>query len=154
MQKLLHQLKYKGNRQAGIYLGRLMGFVLSTSNRFSFIDGLVPLPLFPSKERRRGYNQAKLLCDGMSEIMNKPVLNNVIIRINDTESQTRKGRIERWQNMEGRFRLVNSSEILGRHILLVDDVVTTGASLEACGRELLAAGSLQLSLATLCFSSH
>jgi predicted amidophosphoribosyltransferase len=78
----------------------------------------------------------------------------VIARKSHTESQTKKGRVERWQNIEGRFELVKPKQIEGKHLLLVDDVITTGATLESCGRELLCAGNVQLSIATLCFSSH
>jgi predicted amidophosphoribosyltransferase len=93
------------------------------------------------------------LCEGISEILQKPVLQNVVIRTMHTESQTKKTRLERWQNMEGRFQLINEERIRGKHVLLVDDVITTGATLEACGHELLKATDVQLSIATLCFSS-
>jgi ComF family protein len=117
------------------------------------IDALVPLPLFPSKERRRGFNQSTVLCEGIATVLGKPVLKEAVVRATYTESQTKKNRIERWQNMEGRFEVVNKEALEGKHILLVDDVVTTGATLEACGRELLAVDNVQLSIATLCFSS-
>lgn len=154
MQHLMHQFKYKGNKDIGTYLGNLMGWALAESNRFSSVDALVPLPLHKSKEHKRGYNQATVLCDGISNVLNKPVLKNVVIRPEQTETQTKKSRIQRWQNMEGKFELVDSSSIEGRHLLLVDDVVTTGATLEACGTELLQTKNVQLSIATLCFSFH
>jgi ComF family protein len=154
MQHLMHQFKYKGNKELGLYLGRLMGNALANSNRFLKIDALVPLPLFKMKEHKRGYNQAALLCEGMAAVLNKPVLTEVVTRIAHTETQTKKSRVDRWLNIEDRFSLINESAIRGRHILLVDDVVTTGATLEACGRELIKAVNVQLSVATLCFSSH
>ena len=154
MQHLMHQLKYKGNKEVGLYLGRLMGWAMAESNRFSSVDALIPLPLHKSKEHKRGYNQATLLCEGISTVLNKPVLKNVVIRTAHTETQTKKSRIQRWQNMEGKFELVNASAIESKHLLLVDDVVTTGATLEACGKELFKAKNLQLSIATLCFSFH
>lgn len=154
MQHLMHQFKYKGNKDVGIYLGKLMGWSLAESNRFSFIDALIPLPLHKSKEHKRGYNQATLLCEGISSVLNKPVLKNAVIRPEHTETQTKKSRIQRWQNMEGKFELANPSAIEGKHVLLVDDVVTTGATLEACGLELVKAENVQLSMATLCFSFH
>lgn len=153
MQHLMHQLKYKGNKELGVQLGRIMGEQLRKSGRFT-VDALIPLPLFPDKERRRGYNQATVLCQGMAEAMQVPVLNNVITRPQHTETQTKKGRIERWKNMEGKFVLINKTAIENKHILLVDDVVTTGATLEACGNELLQAESVKLSIATLCIASH
>lgn len=154
MQHLMHQLKYRGNKEAGLYLGRLMGHALNASNRFRYADALVPLPLFPAKERKRGYNQAALLCEGIAEVMNKPVLKDVVIRTTHTESQTKKNRIERWLNMEGRFELKKPETVEGKQVVLVDDVITTGATLEACGAVLLQAPNLQLSVATLCISAR
>jgi len=154
MQHLMHQFKYKGNKEVGIYLGKLMGWALAQSNRFSSIDALIPLPLHKSKEHKRGYNQATILCEGISSVLSKPVLRNVVTRPEQTETQTRKGRIQRWQNMEGKFALSAIDAIQDKHLLLVDDVVTTGATLEACSRELLKAENVQLSIATLCFSFH
>ncbi|HTM93356.1 MAG TPA: phosphoribosyltransferase family protein [Flavisolibacter sp.] len=154
MQHLMHQFKYKGNKEVGTYLGKLMGWTLVESNRFSFVDALIPLPLHKSREHKRGYNQATILCEGISSILNKPVLKNVVIRREQTETQTKKGRIQRWQNMAGRFELTNPQAIKDRQVLLVDDVVTTGATLEACGQEILKAENVQLNIATLCFSFH
>lgn len=154
MQHLMHQFKYKGNKEVGIYLGKLMGWAMAESNRFSTIDVLIPLPLHKSKEHKRGYNQATTLCEGISSVLNRPVWKNIVIRPEQTETQTKKGRIQRWQNMKGKFELVNDTAIEDKHVLLVDDVVTTGATLEACGQELLKAKNIQLSIATLCFSFH
>jgi ComF family protein len=154
MQHLMHQFKYKGNKEVGIYLGKLMGWAMAESNRFSNIDALIPLPLHKSKEHKRGYNQATVLCQGISSVLNKPVLKNVVLRPEQTETQTKKGRIQRWQNMEGKFQLNSLTAIEDKHVLLIDDVVTTGATLEACGREILKAKNVQLSIATLCFSFH
>lgn len=154
MQNLMHGLKYKGNKELGLYLGRLMGNAFAESNRFRFIDALVPLPLFPSKEKKRGYNQATVLCEGITEVLDKPILKDVIIRTTHTDSQTKKNRVQRWANMEGRFELVNPGSIKDKHILLIDDVITTGATLEACGAELVNAENVRLSIATLCYSSH
>jgi len=153
MQHLLHQLKYKGNKELGKQLGRLMGYDLQKTDRFDKVDFLVPLPLFPSKEKRRGYNQATILCEGIAEVMDVEILRDVITRTQFTETQTRKGRIERWQNIEGKFELMRPEKIADKNILLVDDVITTGATLEACGHELLQA-SPKLSIATLCYASR
>lgn len=154
MQNLMHQLKYKGNKEMGLYLGRLMGRALADSNRFRYVDALIPLPLFPLKEKKRGYNQAALLCEGAAEVMNKPVWKDVVVRTTHTESQTKKNRTERWLNMEGRFELAQPQKIDGKQVLLVDDVITTGATLEACGAALLQAQNVRLSIATLCISSR
>jgi len=110
------------------------------------------LPLFPAKEKRRGYNQATVLCEGMAESLQVPVLKDVVVRSQHTETQTKKGRIERWQNMEGKFVLCKPETINNKNVLLVDDVVTTGATLEACGLALLEAENVKLSIAALCSS--
>jgi len=153
MQHLMHRFKYKGDKELGRQLGKLMGEQLRDSGRFD-PDALVPLPLFPAREKKRGYNQAAVLCEGISSVTGIPVMYNAVIRPEQTETQTKKGRIERWKNMEGKFFLPDPARVTNRRILLVDDVITTGATLEACGAELLRAGNVQLSIATLCFSSR
>lgn len=153
MQHLMHQLKYKGNKELGIQLGRIMGYQLKRSTRIT-ADALVPLPLFPDKEKKRGYNQATVLCNGIAEILNIPVLQDVITRPQHTETQTKKGRVERWKNIEGKFIVAKPELICNKHLLLIDDVVTTGATLESCGAELLKAEGVILSIATLCAASR
>jgi len=152
IQHLVHQFKYKGNKDLGLQLGRLLGKYLVQSDRFN-AEALVPLPLFAVKEKRRGYNQATVLCDGIAEIMKIPVLKNAVSRPQHTDTQTKKGRLERWQNMEGKFVLQDEKAIANKHLLLVDDVITTGATLEACGTELLKGSNVKLSIATLCVAS-
>lgn len=152
MQHLMHVFKYQRNQALGMFLGKLMGQSLLAAPRFSGVDALVPLPLFKSKERARGFNQATVLCKGISEAWGKPVWTDVVIRTEHTESQTKKNRIERWQNMRHRFEIINEEKIRGKHLLLVDDVVTTGATLEACGNEILQAEDTRLSVATLCLA--
>lgn len=146
-------MKYKGAKELCVYMGRLMGQQLSESTWIQNIDALVPLPLYAQRERQRGYNQSALLCEGIAEVLQKQVWKDVVERSMATESQTRKNRVERWQNMEGRFSVANIPLLEGKHILLVDDVVTTGATLESCGRTLLQVPGTQLSIATLCFSA-
>lgn len=103
MQRLIHQLKYKSNLDIGQYLGRIMGDTLVQTGRFLQVDGLVPLPLYPEKQRQRGYNQAAIICQGMSVTMNIPVLENIVVRRRPTETQTRKHRTERWKNVDQSF---------------------------------------------------
>ncbi len=153
MQRLMAQFKYKGNKELGFQLGRMMGESLKKSKRFD-IDALIPLPLFPVKEKKRGYNQATVLCEGIAESMQVPIFKDVIIRSQHTDTQTKKGRIERWQNMEGKFVLIKPGAINNKTVLLIDDVVTTGATLEACGMELLKAENVKLSIAALCYAAR
>jgi ComF family protein len=154
LQRLIHQLKYDGHKELGLFLGRKMGEALGQCNRFGAIEALVPLPLFAARERKRGYNQADLLCQGMAEVLDVPVLKNSVRRRTQSETQTRKNRIERWQNMQGKFEVQQPQALRGKHIVLVDDVITTGATLEACGHEILSAGELQLSIMTMAYTSR
>ena len=154
IQSLIHEFKYRSNKEIGFYMGELIGKSLLGNNRFSNIDALVPLPLFAEKEFKRGYNQAAVLCNGISEITNIPVLIRNVVRKRFTETQTKKHRTERWENVASSFTINNPAEIRGRHILLVDDVVTTGATLEACGAEILNLKGTMLSIATLAFASR
>jgi ComF family protein len=136
-----------------MYLGAMMGNSLLSNDRFSKIDAIVPLPLFADKEFKRGYNQATILCNGIGEVMNVPVLINNVVRKRFTETQTKKHRTERWENVATSFQVNNPKELKNKHLLLVDDVVTTGATLEACGAEILKAEGTKLSIATLAFAS-
>jgi ComF family protein len=152
VQNMVHELKYKGNKKAGHYFGNLMGKSLLNSNRFH-IDLLIPLPLFQKKEKMRGYNQSEILCNGISEIINKPVLKNNVIRKVFTETQTKKQRLERWKNVENIFQVNSPRELEGKHILLIDDVITTGATLDACGTEILKIKNVKLSVATFAMAT-
>lgn len=153
LQHMMHAFKYKGNKNLGHQLGSMMGNQLVESGRFKDIDTVVPLPLHESKQRKRGYNQAEILCKGIAEIMKVAVITKAVIRPEATETQTKKNRTDRWKNMEGKFALANKNLIENKHVLLVDDVITTGATLEACGHELLKATGVKLSIATLCYAS-
>ncbi len=153
VQRLLHLFKYKRDKELGLQLGKMMGEQLLRSGRFT-INAIVPLPLFPAREKRRGYNQSAILASGIKESLKVPFLQNAVTRPHQTETQTKKGRIERWKNMEGKFVLADAALLAGKHILLVDDVITTGATLEACGTEILKAPGSRLSIATLCVASR
>ena len=154
LQHLMHQFKYKNRKEIGHWFGRRMGEALLESTCFTLPDALVPIPLFAARQRKRGYNQAAILCEGMAEMMGIPVWTEIVTRTTLTETQTRKNRIERWQNMEGRFSLQQAAAIRDKHLLLVDDVITTGATLEACGQAMLVAGNVKLSIATMGFTSR
>lgn len=149
IQHLIHQLKYKNHMAIGFYMGELMGNSLLQSGRFNTIDYLVPLPLYSDKEKKRGYNQATIICNGVSAAMQVPVLTGNVSRQRFTATQTRKHRTERWKNVEGSFIINNPDALMGKRILLVDDVITTGATLEACGSILTQIEGLQLYIASL-----
>lgn len=154
MQHLLHAFKYNNRKDIGTWLGHRLGEALTTSPHYIPPDALVPVPLFRSRQRKRGYNQAQILCDALATVLGTPVWDNIVIRKSPTSSQTRKNRIERWQNMEGRFEVRKGIRLEGKHLLLVDDIVTTGATLESCGRALLQAGPVTLSIATIGFATR
>lgn len=149
IQQLIHQLKYKNNKEVGYFMGGIMGKTLLDSNRFNTIDALIPLPLNIAKEHKRGYNQAEIICEGMSAVMQIPVIKNNVVRQRYTDTQTKKHRTERWQNVADSFIIKNETTLKGKHLLLVDDVVTTGATLEACGAIMLSLEGVKLSIATL-----
>lgn len=154
VQSLIHQLKYKGNKVVGLMLGKMMGQSIINSNRFGDIDGLIPLPLTIKKEHQRGYNQSKVLCDGISDAIHIPVINGIVIRTTSATTQTKKRRSERWENVEGSFSIVNPGVLMGKHLLLVDDVITTGATLEACGKVILQVPDTRISIATLAWATR
>ena len=153
LQDLIHQLKYKGNREIGKHLGRHIGRSLKSSQRFDHVDVIVPLPLFAEKFKARGYNQSTMLSQGIAEILCLPLREDLIFRTRQTETQTHKTRMQRWQNMEGVFEAVNAKEFNGLNVLLVDDVVTTGATLEACSAAILEdITGTTVSIATLAYA--
>jgi ComF family protein len=153
LQSLIHRLKYRGDQSVGEFLGWRLGESLLESGRFADVDAIIPMPLFPSKERQRGYNQAAVIAKGVSEAMGLPVMMNGLVRRRPTETQTRKQRTDRWLNVEGSFEAPRPELLHGKHLLLVDDVVTTGASLEAAGRVLAAIPGVRLSVATIALAS-
>jgi ComF family protein len=153
IQQLIHQLKYKGNQEIGIYLGKLMGEQLLNSGRFNHIDAIIPLPMHPDKQRKRGYNQAEILAKGISQKINVPLLNDIVVRSKTTTTQTNKQRVERWTNVDGTFIIQKQSSIIGKNILLVDDVITTGATLEACTNAILSIENTSVSIAVLAHAS-
>lgn len=149
VQQLLHNLKYNGKKQVGITLGRRYGHSLKRSKHFMDVEVIVPVPLHPRKEYMRGFNQSEMIAIGLSEAMNIPYLKNGLVRLKHSESQTKKSRLGRLENMEGVFAAGKPKRLKGRHILLVDDVLTTGSTLEACAIELLKVPGTKVSMATL-----
>ncbi len=149
LQHLLHLLKYSGRKEIGVFLGKQLGYDLKQLNWHEGIDAIVPIPLYPEKEAARGYNQTELICSGLSYVLGIPVITNLLYRIKNTESQTQKSREERLLNVEGAFELRNSSNLQGKHILIIDDVLTTGATLEATSKAFLQVPDIKISIATI-----
>ncbi|MCB9277907.1 MAG: ComF family protein [Lewinellaceae bacterium] len=152
VQRLVHQLKYKDKADIGIRLGQWYGRLLSDSPLFHSVDTVIPVPLHPKKEHLRGYNQAAMFAKGLADAMQVNCLSQGLRRNVFTETQTRKSRLERVENVTEAFEIARPADLKGRHVLLVDDIITTGATLEACGLKLLEVPGLKLSMATIGFA--
>lgn len=139
VQHVLHALKYKNHPEVGVYLGKLFGAQLLETEIPKSVDLIIPVPLHAARQRVRGYNQSAQFARGLSEKLNIPFSENVLVRITSTSSQTRKNKLSRWINVEEVFQLQAPEAIHKKHILLVDDVITTGATIEACAQTLLSA---------------
>jgi ComF family protein len=148
-QKLIHDLKYKGNEEIGIFFGNWLGEILKENNEFKNIDFIIPVPLHPKKLRERGYNQVSKFGETVSKHLNIIYLENNLVRISSTKTQTFKARFERFNNIETKFLLTNPSFFDNKNILLIDDVITTGATLEACAKEFLKSKNCTVSILTM-----
>jgi ComF family protein len=148
-QKLLHSLKYKGDKEIGQVMGKYAAVDLLDSDDFSSVDVIVPVPLHPQKLKKRGYNQSEWIGKGLSEILKVPQDITTLKRIKENTTQTRKSVFERYENTEGIFELSDKAALADKHILLVDDVLTTGSTLEACIRELSQINGIKISIFTL-----
>ena len=149
VQHILHELKYQGQRDVGTALGRLYGAELHAAGLAADFDLIVPVPLHPRKLAKRGYNQAAAFATGLAAGLKVPAHNTALRRITNTQTQTQKNRAQRRENVATVFEVETPMAIVGRRILVVDDVLTTGATLEACGTALLAAGAAEVSIATI-----
>lgn len=152
VQKVVHAMKFHGNSELCLMMGRQMGLELLHSGRFDDIDLLVPVPLHWWRRLQRGYNQSELLCRGIAEVMPREVNTTAVVRHRYTRQQSLQSGDSRAANVEGAFRLRHPDQLAGRHVLLVDDVLTTGATLSACTDALLAVPDLRLSVATFCIA--
>lgn len=147
-QSMMHQFKYHGKKEIGFVLGRYFGSQIKESV-FNEIDVIIPVPLHKSKLRKRGYNQSEWLGMGMAKSLNKPLDILSLVRSVATETQTRKSRFDRWKNVEKIFQITDHKMLEGKHVLIVDDVVTTGSTLEACVSAVLEVKNTKVSIATL-----
>jgi ComF family protein len=147
---MIHLLKYKRKHQVGIKLGRLYGHrLMEPRSLIHDIDLIVPVPLHINRRRQRGYNQCDYFARGLSEVMGVPFDPEVMLRIRENISQTKRTRYDRWENVDGIFALAQPDKVKDKHILLVDDVITTGATIESCASALMAAGDVRVSVVTI-----
>lgn len=149
VQAFMHQLKYKGKKEVGSFFGRMIGQELKKDGFFDDLDYLLPIPLHPKKLAKRGYNQSGMLAAGMAETTGLPVLTDNLVRVAHSETQTKKSRFARWLNVESIFEIKDPTALRNRHLLLIDDVITTGATVEASATKLAAIPGVQVSLLTL-----
>lgn len=149
VQHLIHQLKYRGKREIGVSLGKYYGRDLKISPLFSSADIVMPVPLHMKKLKKRGYNQSEAFAEGLATSMGIESGNSVLIRAQSSETQTKKSRFSRWKNVEEIFKVAEPEKIEGKHILLADDVVTTGSTLEACANKILEVPGTKVSVVTI-----
>jgi ComF family protein len=152
IRNLIHNLKYKGIKEIGSELGRIYGLTLKSSGFTQNIDLIIPVPLHPSKKRARGFNQSELIAEGISVATGLKVNTTAIVRAVSSSTQTKRSRYDRWVNVEGIFTVKDPGSIMGRHILLVDDVITTGSTMESCVNELLKTEGVKVSVVALAFA--
>ncbi len=149
IQTLIHRLKYNGITSIGDYFGRIYGNILKDSGFLDDIDVIVPVPLHPVKVRKRGFNQSMVIAEAIGRSASIEVSDHYIFRRSDSATQTRKSRVERWENVENIFVAGEDTEKEGSHILLVDDVITTGSTIEACTEALKSNRDVRVSVAAL-----
>lgn len=147
--RILHLLKYGGYKELGEVMGRYMAAELSSGGFFDGVDMIIPVPLHRKKQKLRGYNQSEWIARGIASVTGIPLCAECMIREKNTETQTRKSTFERWENVEGIFRLCDTVHFEGKHVLLVDDVLTTGATTVACASAFARVSGIRISVLTL-----
>lgn len=150
--RLIYNIKYRNQPEVARFLGRLAAEEMMSSGFFEAIDLILPVPLAKKRQRERGYNQSEEIAKGIADVTGIPLRNNIISRIRNTESQTTKHRWQRNDNVEAAFQLNDIDAVRGRHILIIDDIVTTGSTICACGKELMKAGDVRISILSLGFT--
>jgi len=148
---VIHKFKYSSQISLGKYLSKILVRRMAESKAFSGVDLIVPVPLHPIKRWMRGFNQASVIAGELSAALGRPVIEGVLVRSRYSSTQTTKDRRSRQRSVKGAFSVRDPKRFNGKHILLVDDVLTTGATIEACGLEILKSDGVRLSVATLAF---
>ena len=149
VQKILHHLKYNGGKEMGSFLGNIYGMQLIQHEKWKTVDMILPIPLHKKKEKKRGYNQSEWIAKGLSAGMQTPYCSNILIRSEFTETQTKKSRFHRWENVKEVFQLTNPDALMQKHVLICDDVLTTGATMEAAIQKIATVSSVKVSVVTL-----
>ena len=152
IQNLMHQFKYRGMQQIGNLLGNIAGDQLNKNPIFASVEMVIPVPLHKTRMRQRGYNQSACFADGLAQKLPTVVEVDNLVRKTATETQTHRSRFARFENMQEVFAVINPERLINKHILLVDDIVTTGSTLEACAVQLLKIPGLKLSIATIAYA--
>ena len=154
MARMVYQLKYRNSPEVGEDLGRLMATDMQLAHYFDDIDLLVPVPLAQKRQRQRGYNQSEMLACGIADVTHLPIASKALKRQVFRESQTHLSRHERQENVNGIFVVADAETLKGRHVLLIDDVCTTGATLTACAQALASIEGIRISVLTLGFTKN
>ncbi|MFY9243003.1 MAG: ComF family protein [Polaribacter sp.] len=151
-QKLMQELKYRNNEEIGVFFGNWIGKMLQENQEFNKIDYIIPVPLHPKKFRERGYNQVTKFGEKLSEHLEIPFVEYNLVRISATKTQTLKERFERFKNVDTKFLLKNPEKFKNKNILLIDDIITSGATLEACAKEFLKSSNCTISILTMAYT--
>lgn len=152
IRKLIHSLKYSGMKEIGTELGVIYAAALKNSGFTGNIDLIIPVPLHPSKEHKRGFNQSTIISEGISSVTGIKVETGALIRPVKTQTQTKRSRYDRWMNVEGIFTVADPLRLEGKHLLLIDDVITTGSTIESCVNELIKVRDVKVSVVALAYA--
>jgi len=154
VQHLIHQMKYSGHKEIGIFLGEFYGANLKKSQYFETVETVIPIPLHKNKLKKRGFNQAEMFARGIAATMDIEIDTDTVYRDVETSTQTKKSRYKRWENVSDIFKLRDSDRLSEKHVLVVDDVITTGSTMEACVNTLQKIPGIRISVVSIGFPVH